>query len=215
VKPIKTITPNRAFHRPVFYPHARRPHVILGGSKFLHLVNLLESSFNISISSSRHKISLLLVEQNRSTMPPMPLPLSAMRTLSRFSRQASKFTPLSTRTPLPVQQLSSLRFAHSHYSTEASSPTASRTPVKSKPHAPPAPRRPPQPEYEMTFTCKPCSTRSTHRVSKQGYHYGSVLITCPECRNRHVISDHLNVNHEPDERKRAKANRSRFSEISI
>ncbi|KAE9381879.1 zf-DNL-domain-containing protein [Stipitochalara longipes BDJ] len=116
-----------------------------------------------------------------------------MRTLSRFSRQASKFTHLSARRPLPVQQLSSLRFARSQYSTEASSTTTPQPQVKPKPHAPPAPRRPPQPEYEMTFTCKPCSTRSTHRVSKQGYHYGSVLITCPECRNRHVISDHLNI----------------------
>jgi hypothetical protein len=50
-----------------------------------------------------------------------------------------------------------------------------------------------QPAYEMTFTCKPCLTRSTHRISKQGYHHGSVLITCPECKNRHVISDHLKV----------------------
>ncbi|KAF8852016.1 zf-DNL-domain-containing protein, partial [Acephala macrosclerotiorum] len=58
---------------------------------------------------------------------------------------------------------------------------------------PPSQAFPTKPEYEMTFTCRPCSTRSTHRVSKQGYHYGSVLITCPECRNRHVISDHLNI----------------------
>jgi len=61
--------------------------------------------------------------------------------------------------------------------------------------APPPP--PPIPfdkqAYEMTFTCKPCSTRSTHKVSKQGYHFGSVLITCPECKNRHIISDHLGV----------------------
>jgi hypothetical protein len=50
-----------------------------------------------------------------------------------------------------------------------------------------------KPAYDITFTCKPCSTRSTHRISKQAYHYGSVLITCPECKNRHVISDHLKV----------------------
>lgn len=34
---------------------------------------------------------------------------------------------------------------------------------------------------------------STHNISKQGYHHGSVLVTCPECRNRHVISDHLGI----------------------
>ena len=45
----------------------------------------------------------------------------------------------------------------------------------------------------MTFTCVPCGTRSAHNISKQGYHHGSVLITCPSCRNRHIISDHLNI----------------------
>lgn len=49
------------------------------------------------------------------------------------------------------------------------------------------------PAYEMTFTCRPCRTRSTHKISKQGYHHGTVLITCPNCKNRHVISDHLKV----------------------
>lgn len=49
------------------------------------------------------------------------------------------------------------------------------------------------PQYEMTFTCKACTTRSSHRVSKQGYHHGTVLITCPGCKNRHLISDHLKV----------------------
>lgn len=49
------------------------------------------------------------------------------------------------------------------------------------------------PSYDITFTCRPCSHRSTHRISKQGYHKGSILITCPDCKNRHVISDHLKV----------------------
>ncbi|KAH6898627.1 DNL zinc finger-domain-containing protein [Thelonectria olida] len=47
--------------------------------------------------------------------------------------------------------------------------------------------------YQLSFTCLPCGHRSHHNVSKQGYHHGSTLITCPECRNRHVISDHLNI----------------------
>ncbi|KAG5925650.1 hypothetical protein E4U42_004098 [Claviceps africana] len=47
--------------------------------------------------------------------------------------------------------------------------------------------------YQLSFTCVPCGHRSHHNVSKQGYHKGSTLITCPGCRNRHVISDHLNI----------------------
>ncbi|GFP53785.1 hypothetical protein ACSS6W_001388 [Trichoderma asperelloides] len=47
--------------------------------------------------------------------------------------------------------------------------------------------------YQLSFTCVPCGHRSHHNVSKQGYHRGSTLITCPSCRNRHVISDHLNI----------------------
>lgn len=51
----------------------------------------------------------------------------------------------------------------------------------------------PEPSYHLVFTCKPCGFRSKHQVSKQGYHSGTVLITCPDCKNRHVISDHLKV----------------------
>jgi protein import protein ZIM17 len=69
--------------------------------------------------------------------------------------------------------------------------TSSQDPNASS--APPAREPPKVPSYEMTFTCKPCSHRSTHRISKQGYHHGTVLITCPDCKNRHVITDHLRV----------------------
>ncbi|KAF2968813.1 hypothetical protein GQX73_g4779 [Xylaria multiplex] len=58
---------------------------------------------------------------------------------------------------------------------------------------PATPRKQLEPHYQLTFTCVPCTNRSTHIVSKQGYHKGSVLITCPFCRNRHVISDNLNI----------------------
>ncbi|KAK2875598.1 hypothetical protein FQN49_001584 [Arthroderma sp. PD_2] len=54
-------------------------------------------------------------------------------------------------------------------------------------------RRDQEPAYQIHFTCKPCSHRSSHRISKHGYHKGTVLITCPSCSNRHVISDHLKI----------------------
>ncbi|KAI9652121.1 MAG: aspartate--tRNA ligase dps1 [Trizodia sp. TS-e1964] len=50
----------------------------------------------------------------------------------------------------------------------------------------------------ISFTCKPCSKRSTHRISKQGYSRGSILITCPSCQRRHLIADHLKIfGHQP------------------
>ena len=49
------------------------------------------------------------------------------------------------------------------------------------------------PSYDITFTCKPCFHRAAHRISKQGYHKGTVIITCPKCSARHLISDHLRV----------------------
>ena len=56
-----------------------------------------------------------------------------------------------------------------------------------------AARKAQEPAYELTFTCKKCSERSTHRVTKQAYHHGTCLITCPGCKNRHLISDHLKI----------------------
>lgn len=54
-------------------------------------------------------------------------------------------------------------------------------------------RREQEPAYQITFTCKPCGDRSSHRISKHGYHRGTVLIQCPACARRHVISDHLRI----------------------
>ena len=56
-----------------------------------------------------------------------------------------------------------------------------------------AARKAQEPAYEMTFTCKKCLERSSHRVTKQAYHFGTTLITCPGCKNRHLISDHLKI----------------------
>ena len=81
--------------------------------------------------------------------------------------------------------------------------TSSSIPVTSKPSNAYSPssvgpeqtstQDPKQPHYEMTFTCKPCNNRSTHVISKHSYHNGSVLITCPSCQAKHVITDHLRI----------------------
>jgi protein import protein ZIM17 len=72
--------------------------------------------------------------------------------------------------------------------------TAKPKPLTDRPdELPKAEPRAEVPSYEMTFTCKACSTRSSHRMSKQGYHHGTILITCPGCKNRHLIADHLKV----------------------
>ncbi|KAI5815450.1 DNL zinc finger-domain-containing protein [Pyronema omphalodes] len=52
---------------------------------------------------------------------------------------------------------------------------------------------PEKPSYQLTFTCRPCQERSTHTITKQAYHKGSVLIECPGCKNRHVITDNLKI----------------------
>lgn len=68
-----------------------------------------------------------------------------------------------------------------------------RTESEAEREAQNAERRKNEEAYKITFTCKPCGERSSHRMSKQGYHRGTVLIQCPSCKNRHVMSDHLGV----------------------
>ncbi|KAI9850736.1 MAG: hypothetical protein M1830_006963 [Pleopsidium flavum] len=102
-------------------------------------------------------------------------------------RATPQFSTVSHHRPSPLSR--SLPSAVIRYSTTASAPTNHR---RSPSQTPPT-RAEQEPAYELTFTCKPCRTRSAHRVSKQGYHKGTVLITCPDCKNRHVISDHLKI----------------------
>ncbi|TKA83290.1 hypothetical protein B0A55_00811 [Friedmanniomyces simplex] len=56
-----------------------------------------------------------------------------------------------------------------------------------------AARKAQEPAYEMHFTCRKCMHRSAHRITKQAYHFGTTLVTCPDCKGRHLISDHLKI----------------------
>ena len=120
-----------------------------------------------------------------STFAPSPLTdrpplLTPNEPLSTSSTSASPST-----NPIPESAESS--------STATPSTTRTPTPTPGTTHtAGPLPDLE-RPRYELTFTCRPCSARSSHWITKQGYHKGTVLITCPDCKNRHVISDHLQI----------------------
>jgi len=49
------------------------------------------------------------------------------------------------------------------------------------------------PRLQLTFTCtvENCLERSTHEFTKRAYETGIVLVTCPKCKNRHLIADHI------------------------
>ncbi|KAK1999606.1 DNL zinc finger protein [Colletotrichum falcatum] len=84
-----------------------------------------------------------------------------------------------------IQPTIAARFAHAIPKPKAAREAEAKSPAQMRLEA--------SPHYQLDFTCVPCDTRSRHKVSKQGYHHGSVLITCPSCHNRHIISDHLGI----------------------
>lgn len=133
-------------------------------------------------------------------MPTISTPFTVLRALSRSTLRLS--TPRQSY-QITSRQIPSFRptlqpFSTSFRPLDKKTPSASARPLLEYPDPATQPESEPRPEvpsYELTFTCVPCSIRSSHKITKQGYHYGSVLITCPECRNRHIISDHLKVSY--------------------
>lgn len=144
---------------------------------------------------------------------------TALRSLTRASQQTLRFhqrawpAPSSTllrkplfQTPQTQPQTSPLRLGIRFHSTDDSAtrppkPLTDRDGIPAKDAQTDADaiaaRKAQQPSYEMTFTCKQCMNRSSHRITKQAYHYGTVLVNCPGCKGRHLIADHMKVGFRP------------------
>ncbi|KAF4682047.1 hypothetical protein FOZ60_011205 [Perkinsus olseni] len=45
--------------------------------------------------------------------------------------------------------------------------------------------------YNITYTCRDCSTKGAWMISKHSYHHGMVGVQCPGCGQAHLISDSL------------------------
>lgn len=153
----------------------------------------------------------------RSLRPSSARLASSSPILSNF-RVALPLRPSSILSQIPrrcfASEVSSSDAPAAAADASASTPSTHDSPDSEAPGAtfgrPPKPPSPPQsplpgdqssepigkierPSYQLTFTCKPCGHRSSHVVTKQAYHFGTTLIKCPSCMDRHVISDHLKV----------------------
>jgi protein import protein ZIM17 len=138
---------------------------------------------------------------------------TAIRSLTRASQQSLRNhiglqrtwpAPSASllRKPLQTSQTPLQRLGVRCHSTESSGTRAPR-PLTDRDSIPEekvlsdkdaiAARKALQPCYDMTFTCKKCLDRSSHRITKQAYHFGTVLINCPGCKSRHLIADHMKV----------------------
>ncbi|KAL3782983.1 hypothetical protein HJC23_003139 [Cyclotella cryptica] len=47
------------------------------------------------------------------------------------------------------------------------------------------------PKFQLQYTCKICSTRNSHKVSRMAYRKGVVIVVCKECESKHLIADNL------------------------
>ncbi|KAK3300767.1 DNL zinc finger-domain-containing protein [Chaetomium fimeti] len=141
------------------------------------------TSATLSLLRSRRHLPVSVASTTVRLAHSIPRP----RNGSPFSQSQQPTTPTPTRSGSTPTTTAT--------STPTSTPSSQPDPAEpqSQPQQQAAPNIRQQPHYELTFTCRPCDTRSRHRVSKQGYHHGSVLIACPSCKNRHVISDHLRI----------------------
>lgn len=154
--------------------------------------------------------------------PPAPLFCAVARTSARAAAPRAARTLHASHIPAPATRLlhsaptrpspvlSRARLPRAvRFESSATAPAASTTAPASRLE------RDQVPSYELTFTCNVCTTRSSHRLSKQGYHHGTVLISCPDCKNRHLISDHLKARRPSLSTQRWELTRTRYSQTSL
>ncbi|KAL8981559.1 MAG: hypothetical protein Q9177_005531 [Variospora cf. flavescens] len=126
------------------------------------------------------------------TSTSLPQPQLAFNRATSTIKSISSLTVRSEYHPQPLCPASTHRFLHTSTPSRSSLPAS--VPTTDPSTAPPRQRQQQQPpQYQLTFTCKPCTHRSTHTISKHGYEKGTVLVACPECKNRHLVSDHLKI----------------------
>lgn len=47
------------------------------------------------------------------------------------------------------------------------------------------------PKFQLQYTCKVCSTRNSHSVTRVAYRNGVVIAFCKGCKSKHLIADNL------------------------
>ena len=142
--------------------------------------------------SSPHFTVLRTFHPSRLSPPtssPLP-PQQPWRSASCVRFNTTLTAPASSSSPSPQVSASSSPTSDLNTTLTAPASPSSPSPQESALSSPTSNH----PAYVIFFTCKPCSNRSgPHRVTKQGFHKGTTLITCPSCKNRHVVSDHLRI----------------------